>query len=486
MLTTIVRIVRNRWFQLIGLPAAVIAALVTLAVVSGFVEDLQQAYRLRNVWQVGSAGPYQDGISTTAEMVVRADVVAVANLVSVNRGVGKVRHSYGPGVPYYGYTKILEFTFEVEEYLKGQGKERIVAVVTSLDPLYRTTLGAQFGKPPDKNRRTDWDDRRAVVFLEDYSKISELGWQEGRYWMGEATDIQEFYSMGSVFTRPWIPAVSEDPNEERFLLRDDKYKVGRTVSLDDLKGVVVQIEGRLASKSEEYVECVQQALARNREAESTIQRYLREDAAIGSGLPKDTHVYTTYAAPYRIAPLGGEPIPEGFEGRYQIDGRDQEYFYGEVPGLIYLERPLPAGEYRIFHAFLPYFLTACGATAPASKLQSREIFISVTGPEGIVHEALFDPVQNGERVAGTLKPAMANIGRIAWEAGTDSAGEVTLRAASPSGLDGQTFEFIALDGQTILTLRVADATAQSAALVWELDSQPWQHGDKLMVRITES
>ena len=97
-------------------------------------------------------------------------------------------------------------------------------MVTSLDPLYRTTLGAQFGKPPDKNRRTDWDDRRAVVFLEDYSKISELGWQEGRYWMGEATDIQEFYSMGSVFTRPWIPAVSEDPNEERFLLRDDKYQ----------------------------------------------------------------------------------------------------------------------------------------------------------------------------------------------------------------------------------------------------------------------
>ena len=144
----------------------------------------------------------------------------------------------------------------------------------------------------------------------------------------------------------------------------------------------MQIEGRLASKSEEYVECVQQALARNREAESTIQRYLREDAAIGSGLPKDTHVYTTYAAPYRIAPLGGEPIPEGFEGRYQIDGRDQEYFYGEVPGLIYLERPLPAGEYRIFHAFLPYFLTACGADSPGVQATEQRDIHLCNGPGG--------------------------------------------------------------------------------------------------------
>ena len=474
-------ILRNRRVQLIGLPAAVIvllAGLVALSVVSGFTEDLQTAYKHRNVWELGGGATYY-GISSVEEMIVKADVIAVANLESVSRGVEKARHIYGSG-PHYGYTKTLEYTFEVDQYLKGQDKERVVGVVTSLDPLYRTAPGAMFGKDPDKKRRTDWDNRRAVIFLVDYSKVPELNWSEGRYYLGYATDIDEFYSIGSVYERPWLPAASEDPNEEAFLLADDRKGTPLTISLNDLKGMVVEIEGALTGRSEEYIECISQAFVRQREASHRWKQYLREDASIWSGLAKDTHVHTTYVAPYRVALLQGEPIPEGYEGRYQISGRDQDYFYGEVPGEIYLERPLPAGEYRVYHAFLPYFLTPCGAEAPDAQLKSSELFISVTAPEGTVHEALFDPNE-------TLAAAFTDgpVDRIAWEAEAGGVGTVKLILSPQASLAGHTVEFIALDGSVPLSLAVADAQvdATNGTLTWKVASQPWQSGDKLMLRI---
>ena len=46
-------------------------------------------------------------------------------------------------------------------------------------------------------------------------------------------------------------------------------------------------------------------------------------------------------------------------------------------------------------------------------------------------------------------------------------------------------DFIALDGSVPLSLKVADATVDSAndTLSWTVASQPWNDGDKLMLRI---
>ena len=48
-------------------------------------------------------------------------------------------------------------------------------------------------------------------------------------------------------------------------------------------------------------------------------------------------------------------------------------------------------------------------------------------------------------------------------------------------------DFIALDGSVALTLDVADATvdAPNNTLSWPVVSQPWQSGNKLMLRIRE-
>ena len=128
----------------------------------------------------------------------------------------------------------------------------------------------------------------------------------------------------------------------------------------------------------------------------------------------------------------------------------------------------------------------------------HEWTVTVTAPEGTLHEAFFDPVTVGTAVTadsanGVLKPASftdangasATIQRIAWEAGTGESGTVKLKLSPHNGIAGHTLHFIALDGSVPLSLKVADATVDSAndTLSWTVSSQPWQSGDKLMLRI---
>ena len=49
------------------------------------------------------------------------------------------------------------------------------------------------------------------------------------------------------------------------------------------------------------------------------------------------------------------------------------------------------------------------------------------------------------------------------------------------------FDFIALDGSASLSLLTDDATIDSTAgtYSWPMTSQPWEDGDKLMLRIRE-
>ena len=121
--------------------------------------------------------------------------------------------------------------------------------------------------------------------------------------------------------------------------------------------------------------------------------------------------------------------------------------------------------------------------------------ITVTAPEGTLHEAFFDPVTDGTAVAaddanGALKPATftdadgtsATIERISWESGT-----VKLKIIPHTGIAGHAVDFIALDGSVPLSLKVADATADAAndTLSWSVASQPWHDGDELMLRVRE-
>ena len=154
--------------------------------------------------------------------------------------------------------------------------------------------------------------------------------------------------------------------------------------------------------------------------------------------------------------------------------------------MVQLARPLPAGEYRFdLKEPRPRY-------AICNFVISNEWTVTATAPDGTLHEAFFDPVTDGGAVAadsanGVLEPASftdagatTTIERIEWEAGT-----ATMKLTPHTALAGRVVDFIELDGKVSLSLIVDEATVDTAnnTLSWSVSPQPWDDGDKLMVRI---
>ena len=120
--------------------------------------------------------------------------------------------------------------------------------------------------------------------------------------------------------------------------------------------------------------------------------------------------------------------------------------------------------------------------------------VTVTAPEGTLHEAFFDPVTVGVAVKadgsnGVLKPASFTVGGTATELTSLewSNNQVVLTLSAHVSMSGYMLGFIEFDGSVSLTLNAADATVDSGAgtYSWPMTSQPWEGGDELMVRIRE-
>ena len=60
-----------------------------------------------------------------------------------------------------------------------------------------------------------------------------------------------------------------------------------------------------------------------------------------------------------------------------------------------------------------------------------------------------------------------------------------MKYSSRTALAGRVLDFIELDGRASLSLVIDDATVDAAnnTLNWSVSSQPWEDGDKLMLRI---
>ncbi|MDE2824373.1 MAG: cadherin domain-containing protein, partial [Chloroflexota bacterium] len=156
-------------------------------------------------------------------------------------------------------------------------------------------------------------------------------------------------------------------------------------------------------------------------------------------------------------------------------------------------RPLPRGTYNLRWKSFNAIYVPCNDTDAIYNVPTT---ITVTPPDGTLHEALFDPVTDGTAVAadssnGILKPASftdvnstsASLQRIEWASGT-----VKVKVSPHTGLSGQVMDFIELDGSVSLSLDVDDATVDDAdnTLSWNVAEQPWHDGDKLMLRIRKA
>ena len=150
-----------------------------------------------------------------------------------------------------------------------------------------------------------------------------------------------------------------------------------------------------------------------------------------------------------------------------------------------MQRPLPAGEFRVYFNTQPYKYIICNAY-PDAERTARELIIRVTASEGAAHEAFFDPSADG---IGDVSPAEFQVGGVdteitgmGWEDGL-----VTVSLSPYASLAGYALDFIALDGSVVLSL-AADLAAASnqGTLTWAVAERPWQDGDKLMLRVREA
>ena len=468
----------------------------------------------------GSPPPFYLGPTSLEERILASPVIARVRLDSTTSTV-----EYGITYQGAGYLALLEFNFSVQEYLKGSGSSNIVAVWAAA-PFFDTRQEAENALPAIvASRDTQWDDREAIVFLQQDSQgLLPSTEQTERYYLSWEADptygpIDDNYSIASRYNKLWLPAEaaigapSQSSGDQQSFLLDVPPATGTasTITLGEMKSKISTVAAKLNASdgSAEYRECVERTYRYEGMDRYDLETggdgkpyYKVPDHELDSGLAASSVVYED-------AVYGGLPDKRGL---VWFDGGDADLFSVEFGNAVPIDfsgdgvndsiryarrvvsaRPLPAGMYRFhFNDREVRFIPCDGYT------MRYEWTVTVNAPEGTLHEAFFDPVTDGTAVVadstnGVLDPATftdansgsATIERIAWEAGTGESGTVKLKLSLHTGIAGHAVNFIALDGSVSLSLQVADATvdATNETLSWPVTSQPWQSGDKLMLRI---
>ena len=450
--------------------------------------------------------PLYAGDSLIEEKIVEYPVIVRATVTSFSSDT----FLYPDGT----FRPVLQFNLNVREYLKGTGPTNIVAV-WFYGRSYNTRDEADNRRAAIlEERDAQWDDREAIFFLFDVASAGPLPLLStqpqiaNQYILGLGSEyrVDDRYSLHSKRNKRWLPAASSagsTGDSQEFLL--DVPPPTETITLGDLKRKVTQVAADLdgGDGSEEYRECVLDKYRHIRnqrnwpEERGSTYGVWDLDYSLVSGQPVGTEIN-------RHEAYGGYPdtkITFWFEGSgaslldiadsdstaSDRDG-DGEYDTITYDVVISLARPLPAGEYRFdLKEDWPRY-------AVCSYVISNEWTVVAVAPEAVVHEALFDPVTDGSAVAadssnGVLEPASfidagatTTIERIEWEAGTTK-----MKLTPHTALAGRVLDFMELDGTVSLSLIVDDATVDAAnnTLIWPVSLQPWEDGDKIMLRIRE-
>ncbi len=477
------------------------------------------------VAQTGSASVVgYHGPMSLEERIFASPVIARVRLESVSSTI--------ESGPYDGTTKyipLLEFNFTVLEHLKGSGPSSIVALWESR-PVFDTRSEAEAALPAVVAARdSQWDVREAIVFLQQSIPYLSSTQQAQRFhlsWAGSIGPPDNWYSIASRHQKLWLPteAAGGAPSspvgdQQRFLL-DVPQSTGTvpTITLGEMKNRIAAVAAKLnaGDGSPEYTECVRRTYWRERRQSYREETY-PDRVFVPSGSPPQDHAIDSglAAGSTLIEDDQGYGVAPNSRNQYWFDGGDADlvsFTFGEVvpydstgDGVndainftrsVVMSRPIPGGVYN-FHSndrgslFIP-----CDGFAIR-----YEWTVTVTAPEGTLHELFFDPVAVGSAVSagasnGVLKPTAftdasggaATISSISYEAGTVEVG------VTPDGaLAGHIVDFIELDGTVSMSLDVADAmvdpstgSGQAGTLSWSVSSQPWHDGDKLMVRIREA
>ena len=472
----------------------------------------------------GSWLPYS-GLASLEESILLADVIARVSLVSTRASLSKR--------PYDAediWGALLEFRFEVHEYLKGSGPDQIGGIVYI---HFRTSEeDAQTGVEQIASAHDSrWDAREAIVFLTKApryeGRLPAFPVESDQYFFGFMAwaaaglpgGLHDGYTVGSPFRKLWLPEATgtsaRSPTEKVFLLDapattsttagaggvsaravSPTTATAPTISLTNLKSKIAALEAEAnVGGTPAYRDCVESIYIHWRLTTHQVRTkgtpLKRYDVTIASGQPAGTLIHETYAIGTTTLDVG--PI-------YWYDGADKDIVRPEVigarPGWIsgpdpliaighVTTRPLPSGDYTFFYNGRH---PVCDLRLPGAH-NHRVVYLTVTAPERTLHEAFFDPVAIGTAVGadgsnGVLKPASfsldgttTTISSLKWE-----DGEVTMALSPTTTLADYAIDFIDATGTT--TLSLSSDNASTTALTWTVADAPWADGDLLMLRLS--
>ncbi len=433
---------------------------------------------------------YGASVASLKQRIHDADVVVRATLLSTGDGT---------------------LTFRAVEYLKGTGSQEFT--------INADTTG----------RSAEWDNREAVLFLNTSSgegasgssgtrdvsqsvfefpdtagtpfSVGQWGDESGTY----RGDLPQGYTVNS--RNPvWIPAVTESSSTGSSTTRshipnhnpDFITEAGGdppTASLQDIRDIVAWLGG---GTSANYTECVERALAHERDRRDAIASYNWEPGyAREAQIPSGT-VETLYYGDW-----GGDGHPVLWE-----EGQDKDLFESGIEdtdtdptngfnGYLRTARSLPAGTYNFDFYRQGYLFTHCNYVSPYYFFRWT---VEVVAPELTVLEAFFDPqtigsgdgyISSGDHSTGDLSDTMFKVTVGDVDVSIDSlkheSSAVTMALSPYNALAGHTLDFITGDGTKNLSLDADSATwdATAGTLIWAVSAQPWSSGDQLMLRITE-
>ena len=401
------------------------------------------------------------------------------------------------------YVGALEMQFRVLETLKGTAGGRFIWVEVVVIP--RSTAGSPFHAMTSNaldvltawdntERDTRWADREVILFLKPVSK-STWKFTSGRSSIVQYVLTGSLTEAAQIVGDDWITntslAVAETPGSSSFLL-EEPLEFGlseiETVPLSDIKTTIATTEAMVDATIEGYRECLIRKFRRER-LTNRITRNSEIPKSVHSGQPANSIIEE-----YRSAVKGRTLYLSGKDvGLFEHTASTDEDGF---PYLVFKQRrPLPMGTYHFLVRARDAIDMPCG-NHPQYGLRWM---ITATPPTGTLHEMFFDPENVGTTV-GVLKPTSftdanggsATIGSISYvhppSMGSGQAGTVNVKVTPDDALDDHIVDIIELDGTVSLSLDVVDATVDSAndTLSWSVASQPWEDGDKLMVRIREA
>ena len=454
---------------------------------------------------------------------------------------------------------MLRFNFNVQEYLKGSGGAALTADLKlgypyASPPEHPGHPGSPFifaftsaeeavevGNDWISNSSgwggaRWWEDRESIIFLEMDSSIDNTGaagqGASGTYkflpqdpstfptsdYAYVQGDVGEYsgYSIDSERNRVWLPSASASSgasgaSEARFLLGDkpeDLESYGASgasgasgfatdISLAGLKARIKAVADLV--KAGEGIDGYEECLRRKYDWERIPYWPHSIEFPMTSGLTTGSVIVSSSASA---------------KGLYEIfffKGADNNLFEIEIKDsdddpvngyerIAKTKRPLPQGAYEVDYYDMPGIFAQCNFIPdnPASYWT-----INATAPDGVLHEAFFDPASfgigvgasiSGDKV-GVIKPtefkhngANVAIEQIEWSPNTN---KVALKLSNQSvSLSGHHIDFIELDASVSLRLDFDDAestaTGYGQTLSWEVCRQPWHPGDQLMIRIAKS